>query len=236
MPWFAILDASAQPGVAAALGVNASGMLRAHDSCVIVFLSHLSMFSHLLSSILQICININASTSTWMILFMGCIAVVICAHSSCYFAAPLSHPLETSSRVVAYDGSQKMATIFTKDNGTDHGAQSRNVFEWASTLAVTLMSNVSAALSPSDRSSLDKVATRKSWSRTDCDSCIGFTSVSLHHVLKNVFFAVCCYLGPSWHSFSFIFDLEVKYLLHRCYSPLANQVRFSLEFKQTVHF
>ena len=43
MPWFAILDASAQPGVAAALGVNASGMLRAHDRCVIVFLSHLSM-------------------------------------------------------------------------------------------------------------------------------------------------------------------------------------------------
>ena len=112
-----------------------------------------------------------------MILFMGCIAVVICARSSCYFAAPLSHPLETSSRVVAYDGSQRMATIFTKNNGTDHAAQSRNVLEWASTLAVTLMSNVSAALSPSDRSSLDKVATRKSWSRTDCDSCIGFTSV-----------------------------------------------------------
>ena len=64
MPWFAILDASAQPGVAAALGVNASGMQLAHDSCVVVFLSHLSMFSHLLWSILQICISINASTST----------------------------------------------------------------------------------------------------------------------------------------------------------------------------
>jgi hypothetical protein len=43
MPWFAILDASAQPGVAAALGINASGMQRAYDNCVIVFLSHLSM-------------------------------------------------------------------------------------------------------------------------------------------------------------------------------------------------
>ena len=88
-----------------------------------------------------------------------------------------------------------MATIFTKDNGTDHGAQSRNVFEWASTLAVTLMSNVSAALSPSDRSSLDKVATRRSWSRTDCDSCIYFCIITSRS--KNGFFAVCCYLGPS---------------------------------------
>ncbi len=112
-----------------------------------------------------------------MILFMVCIVVVICVRSSWYLAAPLSHPLETSSRVVAYDGSQRMATIFTKNNGTDHAAQSRNVLEWASTLAVTLMSNVSAALSPSDRSSLDKVASLRSCSRTHFDSCIGFTSV-----------------------------------------------------------
>jgi hypothetical protein len=37
MPWFAILDASAQPDVAAALGVNTSGMYCAEERIVIVF-------------------------------------------------------------------------------------------------------------------------------------------------------------------------------------------------------
>ena len=47
-----------------------------------------------------------------------------------------------------------MAAIFKKE---DDGAQSRHVYNWASTLAVNVMNNATAALSPSDRASLDKV-------------------------------------------------------------------------------
>ncbi len=46
-----------------------------------------------------------------------------------------------------------MAAIFKKEDG----AQSRHVYNWASTLAVNVMNNATAALSPSDRASLDKV-------------------------------------------------------------------------------
>ena len=88
-----------------------------------------------------------------MLLNLLLIAIV----NSCCLAAPLSYPLETSGRVFAFDGSLKKAALFAKEHNTTD-AQSRHVYKWASTLAISVMNNATAALSLSERHSLDKVS------------------------------------------------------------------------------
>ena len=112
-----------------------------------------------------------------------------------------------------------MAAIFKKEDG----AQSRHVYNWASTLAVNVMNNATAALSPYDRASLDKVTLafvvspaepRVSFARVTClrafesgllppSRCIACHTLSL-------FCAVGCHVGTRGHYF--LLDVEIDHI------------------------